>query len=237
MTLAASYSRQGDEALSQLQKRSRGQFLGAKLKHARSPIEKCAREVQRRPPGAGRHVHVDDRVKGMGAGGRSPLAAYFAARGGVHRYNIGDIHEGTSLRPRRHPRVDRDPHRWSVRPGITGAATGRAATNTAAAARAATRSPGTRRHVPGQACARFRSTPSSPTRTATRSAASPKTTSSSSRRASHSRSRHLKPSISRSRSQPPDLADSDVVTNEGDGRIYLIAIDAISAPTPRHAKK
>ena len=38
-------------------------------------------------------------------------------------------------------------------------------------------------------------------------------------------------------SQPPDLADSDVVTNEGDGRIYLIAIDGISAANAAAAKK
>jgi VWFA-related protein len=38
-------------------------------------------------------------------------------------------------------------------------------------------------------------------------------------------------------SQPPDLADSDVVTNEGDGRIYLIAIDTISAQNAALAKK
>ena len=38
-------------------------------------------------------------------------------------------------------------------------------------------------------------------------------------------------------SQPPDLADSDVVTNEGEGRIYLIAIDAISAANAALAKK
>ncbi len=38
-------------------------------------------------------------------------------------------------------------------------------------------------------------------------------------------------------SQPPDLADSDVVTNEGDGRIYLIAIDGISAANAALAKK
>jgi VWFA-related protein len=37
--------------------------------------------------------------------------------------------------------------------------------------------------------------------------------------------------------QPPDLADSDVVTNEGDGRIYLIAIDGISAANAALAKK
>ena len=38
-------------------------------------------------------------------------------------------------------------------------------------------------------------------------------------------------------SQPPDLGDSDVVTNEGDGRIYLIAIDDISAANATLAKK
>jgi hypothetical protein len=37
--------------------------------------------------------------------------------------------------------------------------------------------------------------------------------------------------------QPPDLADSDVVTNEGDGRIYLIVIDAISAAHATLAKR
>ena len=37
--------------------------------------------------------------------------------------------------------------------------------------------------------------------------------------------------------QPPDLADSDVVTNEGDGRIYLIVIDAISAANATLAKR
>ena len=37
--------------------------------------------------------------------------------------------------------------------------------------------------------------------------------------------------------QPPDLADSDVVTNEGDGRIYLIVIDAISAVNGMYAKR
>jgi VWFA-related protein len=30
--------------------------------------------------------------------------------------------------------------------------------------------------------------------------------------------------------QPPDLADSDVVTNEGQGRVYLIVFDALSEP-------
>ncbi len=38
-------------------------------------------------------------------------------------------------------------------------------------------------------------------------------------------------------SQPPDLADSDVVSNEGDGRIYLIVIDGISAANAALAKK
>ena len=38
-------------------------------------------------------------------------------------------------------------------------------------------------------------------------------------------------------SQPADLADSDVVTNEGDGRIYLIAIDDISAVNATLTKK
>jgi len=37
--------------------------------------------------------------------------------------------------------------------------------------------------------------------------------------------------------QLPDLADSDVVTNEGDGRIYLIVIDAISAENGMYAKR
>jgi VWFA-related protein len=37
--------------------------------------------------------------------------------------------------------------------------------------------------------------------------------------------------------QPPDLADSDVVTNEGDGRIYLIVLDAISAVNGMYAKR
>ena len=37
--------------------------------------------------------------------------------------------------------------------------------------------------------------------------------------------------------QPPDLADSDVVTNEGDGRIYLIVIDSISAENGMYAKR
>jgi VWFA-related protein len=37
--------------------------------------------------------------------------------------------------------------------------------------------------------------------------------------------------------QPPDLADSDVVTNEGDGRIYLIVLDAISAANATLAKR
>ena len=38
-------------------------------------------------------------------------------------------------------------------------------------------------------------------------------------------------------SQPPDLADSDVVTNEGDGRIYLIVLDVISAQNGAFAKR
>jgi VWFA-related protein len=37
--------------------------------------------------------------------------------------------------------------------------------------------------------------------------------------------------------QPPDLADSDVVTNEGDGRIYLIVLDSISAENGMYAKR
>jgi VWFA-related protein len=37
--------------------------------------------------------------------------------------------------------------------------------------------------------------------------------------------------------QPPDLADSDVVTNEGDARIYLIVIDSISAENGMYAKR
>ena len=37
--------------------------------------------------------------------------------------------------------------------------------------------------------------------------------------------------------QPPDLADSDVVTNEGDGRIYLIVFDTISAENGMYAKR
>jgi VWFA-related protein len=38
-------------------------------------------------------------------------------------------------------------------------------------------------------------------------------------------------------SQPPDLADSDVVTNTADGRIYLIVIDSISAENGQNAKR
>ena len=37
--------------------------------------------------------------------------------------------------------------------------------------------------------------------------------------------------------QPADLADTDVVTNEGDGRIYLIVIDSISAINGQCAKR
>ena len=37
--------------------------------------------------------------------------------------------------------------------------------------------------------------------------------------------------------QLPDLADADVVTNEGDGRIYLIVIDSISAVNAQCAKR
>ena len=37
--------------------------------------------------------------------------------------------------------------------------------------------------------------------------------------------------------QPPDLADADVVTNEGAGRIYLIVIDSISAVNAAYAKR
>jgi VWFA-related protein len=37
--------------------------------------------------------------------------------------------------------------------------------------------------------------------------------------------------------QLPDLADADVVTNEGDGRIYLIVIDAISPTYGMYAKR
>ncbi len=37
--------------------------------------------------------------------------------------------------------------------------------------------------------------------------------------------------------QLPDLADSDVVTNEGDGRIYLIVLDVISAENGMYAKR
>src|SRR4029450_7013456 len=36
--------------------------------------------------------------------------------------------------------------------------------------------------------------------------------------------------------QLPDLADADVVTNEGDGRIYLIVIDNISLQNAGYAK-
>ena len=37
--------------------------------------------------------------------------------------------------------------------------------------------------------------------------------------------------------QLPDLADSDVVTNEGDGRIYLIVLDVISTENGMYAKR
>ena len=37
--------------------------------------------------------------------------------------------------------------------------------------------------------------------------------------------------------QEPDLADADVVTNEGDGRIYLIVIDSIRADNAAYAKR
>jgi len=37
--------------------------------------------------------------------------------------------------------------------------------------------------------------------------------------------------------QVPDLADADVVTNEGGGRVYLIVIDSISAPNAAYAKR
>jgi VWFA-related protein len=37
--------------------------------------------------------------------------------------------------------------------------------------------------------------------------------------------------------QPPDLADTDVVTNEGDGRVYLIVIDAIAYEIAPLAKR
>src|SRR5687767_6985253 len=35
----------------------------------------------------------------------------------------------------------------------------------------------------------------------------------------------------------PDLADTDVATNEEDGRIFLIVMDAVSAQTGLHAKR
>ena len=38
-------------------------------------------------------------------------------------------------------------------------------------------------------------------------------------------------------SQVPDLADADVVTNDGDGRIYLIVIDSIRADNAAYAKR
>ena len=37
--------------------------------------------------------------------------------------------------------------------------------------------------------------------------------------------------------QSPDLADADVVTNEGDGRIYMIVIDSISSANAAYAKR
>jgi VWFA-related protein len=37
--------------------------------------------------------------------------------------------------------------------------------------------------------------------------------------------------------QPPDLADADVVTNEGDGRIYLIVLDNVSTEHGMYAKR
>jgi VWFA-related protein len=37
--------------------------------------------------------------------------------------------------------------------------------------------------------------------------------------------------------QVPDLADADVVTNEGDGRVYLIVIDSISSANAAYAKR
>jgi len=37
--------------------------------------------------------------------------------------------------------------------------------------------------------------------------------------------------------QVPDLADADVVTNEGDGRVYLIVIDSIRADNAAYAKR
>jgi VWFA-related protein len=37
--------------------------------------------------------------------------------------------------------------------------------------------------------------------------------------------------------QLPDLADADVVTNQGDGRVYLIVIDSISAENGQKAKR
>src|SRR6185436_3622481 len=37
--------------------------------------------------------------------------------------------------------------------------------------------------------------------------------------------------------QEPDLADADVVTNEGDGRIYLVVIDSISTANAAFAKR
>ena len=37
--------------------------------------------------------------------------------------------------------------------------------------------------------------------------------------------------------QLPDLADSDVVANDGEGRVYLIVIDSISAPNAAYAKR
>ena len=37
--------------------------------------------------------------------------------------------------------------------------------------------------------------------------------------------------------QPPDLADSDVASNEGDGRIYLIVLDVISAENGMYMKR
>ena len=39
------------------------------------------------------------------------------------------------------------------------------------------------------------------------------------------------------RTQPPDLADADVVTNQAEGRIYLIVIDDILATNAQYAKR
>ena len=83
------------------------------------------------------------------------------------------------------------------------------------------------------ACARFRSMPSSPTKTAIRSAGLPSDDFEVTERGKPQPITTFEAVDIPIETQLPDLADADVVTNEGDGRIYLIVIDNISAPERR----